>query len=266
MTVDKTTAPVAAPAGPIRVALAHLALAAGPVERNLDRLATAVGVAAEAGADWVITPEMAVQGYFCLEDCGGEGLRPDVALAPLTGLAARHGLTLFLGCAERDAGTGALHNSCVVFGPDGRPLGRHRKTRRIGQAESWATPGEAIDPVASPAGPVGILVCADSWWTDNTVALAGKGATAIVVPAAWPPGNHGPDGCWERGSQLGRVPLFVCNQTGYHPRLDFREAVSMVAIDGASRMDHSGAEAVLLFDWSPATGEIFGTAFDQRFV
>lgn len=48
----------------MRIALLHLDLSGGLEERNLALLQHAITLAAEAGADWVITPEMAVQGYF----------------------------------------------------------------------------------------------------------------------------------------------------------------------------------------------------------
>lgn len=48
----------------MKIALCHLELSCGPQERNLHILEQAVRIAAEQGADWVLTPEMAVQGYY----------------------------------------------------------------------------------------------------------------------------------------------------------------------------------------------------------
>ena len=48
----------------MKIALCHLELSCGPQERNLCFLEQAVRVAAEQGADWVLTPEVAVQGYY----------------------------------------------------------------------------------------------------------------------------------------------------------------------------------------------------------
>ena len=48
----------------MKIALCHLELSCGPQERNLQLLEQAVRLAAEQGADWVLTPEAAVQGYY----------------------------------------------------------------------------------------------------------------------------------------------------------------------------------------------------------
>ena len=48
----------------MKIALCHLELSCGPQERNLQILEQAVRIAAEKGADWVLTPEVAVQGYY----------------------------------------------------------------------------------------------------------------------------------------------------------------------------------------------------------
>lgn len=48
----------------MKIALCHLELSCGPQERNLQILEQAVRIAAEQGADWILTPEVAVQGYY----------------------------------------------------------------------------------------------------------------------------------------------------------------------------------------------------------
>ena len=45
----------------MKIALCHLELSCGPHERNLQLLEQAVQLAAEQGAEWVLTPEAAVQ-------------------------------------------------------------------------------------------------------------------------------------------------------------------------------------------------------------
>lgn len=48
----------------MKIALCHLELSCGPQERNLQLLEQGMRLAAEQGADWVLTPEAAVQGYY----------------------------------------------------------------------------------------------------------------------------------------------------------------------------------------------------------
>lgn len=56
----------------------------------------------------------------------------------------------------------------------------------------------------------------------------------VLVTAAWPPGKccSDPVSVWETCSKLCGVPVIVCNQTGYHERMDMREAESAVIVEG----------------------------------
>jgi N-carbamoylputrescine amidase len=236
----------------MRVALLHLDLSGGPEEKNLRLLERTIQMAAEQGASWIITPEIALQGYFFAADgiAGEVPVQPGASLQVLGELATRHGLTLFLGCAEKDAVSGKPYNSCVVLGPHRRILGRHRKMRSHGVgAEAWLTLGEVLQPVACPDMTAGILICADVWFVENAVILKECGAEVIIVPAAWPPGVCGPGDSWEKCSQASGLPVWVCNQTGCHEILDLRAAQSAVVADGITWFTYSGEPAILLFDW-----------------
>lgn len=48
----------------MKVALLHLNLSGGPEKVNVQLLSRAVNLAAQEGANWIITPETALQGYF----------------------------------------------------------------------------------------------------------------------------------------------------------------------------------------------------------
>ncbi len=162
----------------MRAALLHLDVSGGPERANLTALQRAIRLAAAEGAILIVTPEIAVQGYFFAEKTGVAQipLQPDRSLQEVIQLVVRHQLTLFLGCAERDAETGSLHNSCLVIGPEGRILGRHRKMRVHGKgAEAWATPGMALEPISCPGLKAGVLICADSWFVENAGALKKRG-------------------------------------------------------------------------------------------
>lgn len=163
----------------MRVALLHLDVSGGPEERNLAVLQNAVVQAAEAGAQWVLTPETALQGYFFTQK--GRSfqipIQPSSELEPLRQLAVQYGLTIFLGCAERDAVTGLCYNSCLVIGETGAVIGRQRKVRSHGTGtEAYASPGETIAPIDCGAVQAGILVCADAYFEEYAVELKEKNA------------------------------------------------------------------------------------------
>ena len=86
----------------MKIALCHLELSCGPQERNLCVLEQAVRLAAEQGADWVLTPEAAVQGYYFyyVNKNAVVAPQPSPELEPLRKLCREYGITLFLGCGE----------------------------------------------------------------------------------------------------------------------------------------------------------------------
>lgn len=250
----------------MRVALLHLNVSNGPETANLMLLERAITLAASHGAGWIITPETAVQGYFFAQQAKQTvwyiPVQPSPALQAIRELAACNRLTIFLGCAERDFLTGKYFNSCLVIGPDGSVLGRHRKIRSHGDAEQWASNGTALEPVACRECTAGILICADSWYVDHAQVLKEKGADVIIVPAAWPPGSCGPGDCWERCSAVTGLPVWVCNQTGNEGSFDFSRAESMVVAGGKSCLTYSGLrQAVLLFDWDCAHNRLLSSGF-----
>lgn len=236
----------------MRVALMHLDLSGGPQETNLSLLGQAIQLAAEQGANWIITPEIAVQGYFFARDgnAGQLPVQPSPSLQGLRDLAAVYGLTLFLCCAEKDAENQKLYNSCLVIGPQQQVLGRHRKmhTHGVG-AEAWLTTGKELRPIPCAEMQAGVLICADVWFVENTMTLKEQGAEVIIVPAAWPPGICGPGDSWEKCSQASGLPVWICNQTGRHEILDLRKAESAVVADGLTCFTYRGDPAILLFDW-----------------
>lgn len=240
----------------MRVALLHVDVSGGPENRNLELLAMGIRLAAQQGASWIITPETAVQGYFFA--CERERkpvtipVQPSPAVEPILALAAKLQVTVFLCCAEQDSQTGSCYNSCLVIGPDGTVVGRHRKKQaHSGVSEGWATKGKQLEPVVCGERTAGILICADSWYEDNAVTVADKGAEVIIVPAAWPPGGCGgpPENAWKKASAASGRALWVCNQTGRQERLNFTHAQSAVVVGGEMRLVYSGEPAVLLFDW-----------------
>jgi hypothetical protein len=154
--------------------------------------------AASDGAQWIVTPEFCVSGFTFADRIGTEWIReqPDPWMAGFRRRVADLGVTVFLSHPERDARTGALHNSVFVIGPDGAILGTHRKinTLRVG-SEAWSTPGDEVAAIeVAPLGRVGVLACADASSPWIAKSLAAQGARLLVSSAAWAPGVHGPNG------------------------------------------------------------------------
>lgn len=238
----------------LRIAFLHLAPVPGDLAGNRRLIETAIVQAAQAGAAWILTPELAVCGYSFADRIGTDWIapQPDEWMIQMGRLAARLRITLFLSQPEQDLRTKQLHNSLFVIAPDGRLSGAHRKINslRVG-SESWSTPGTEATPVAAaPLDKVGLLICADAYSPGIAGSLRRQGARMLVSAAAWAPGFHGPNGEWERCTRDTGLPLFVCNRTGPDLTLDFTKAESVVAKDGERRLSMSAARStIFLIEW-----------------
>lgn len=112
------------------------------------------------------------------------------------GLAKEFGITLVAGSivlpepsvseGELKIGRGALYNSSLVFGSDGRPIGQPQRQRhpvfeqRDVLGANHPTAPQVID---TPAGRLGVLIGSDSWYPLHYRQLNDQGAQLIAVPA-----------------------------------------------------------------------------------
>ena len=112
------------------------------------------------------------------------------------GLAESFGVTLVAGSIVLPepevvdgilrTGQGPLYNVSLVFGPDGAPLGQpQRKAFPIPDETGFtaAAPSAALQVIDTPAGRLGVLICADSWYPDSYQPLAQAQVELVAVPA-----------------------------------------------------------------------------------
>jgi 5-aminopentanamidase len=244
--------------GALRIALLHLAPLPGQIAHNRKLIEMSVRMAADAGADWIITPELAVCGYTFAEDAGTDWIetQPDAWMTGLCAFAAERRVTIFLSTPERDAVTQKLHNAVFVIAEDGRIAGSHRKinTLRIG-SEAWSTPGDASGPIdIPPYHRVGLLICADAYSPPIAAQLEEAGANLLISVAAWAPGLHGPNGEWERATHDTGLPLIVCNRTGRDLTMDFSASISTIIQNGERVLSLSSDDSrIFIIDWDTRT-------------
>ena len=89
-----------------------------------------------------------------------------------------------IGVSERDAVTATLYNSNLVFSPDGELVFCHRKLKPTGSERVvWGDADKAYFPVAeTPWGPMGSMICWESYMPLARMALYQKGITLYLSP------------------------------------------------------------------------------------
>ncbi len=173
-------------------------------EATLERMLASIDEAAAAGAALLVFPEVHLPGYpawaWRLKPGGDMALSAEIharlranavdldgeALRPLEEAAARHGVTLVLGCHELDSrysGT-TLYNTLVVIGPDGARLNRHRKLMPTNPERMIWGLGDAsgLRVVATPAGRLGCLICWECYMPLARYALYAQDLEIFINP------------------------------------------------------------------------------------
>lgn len=173
-----TTAP---PARRVRLATVHYRPSGKSPRQNCEEYAPFIAEAAEKKADLVVLGETV--------SAVGLRLRPEELAEPVPGptteyfgeLAKRHGVHLVFSLHERDGHL--VYNAAVLLGPDGRLIGKYRKTcLPPGEAEAGIAPGHGYPVFDTRIGRIGMMVCYDGFFPEVARELTNRGAEVI----AWP--------------------------------------------------------------------------------
>ncbi len=144
----------------MKIALAHLELSVSGEIKNKEKLEKAIQIAGCAGADWLLTPETALQGYFFhkIQPIIQAPVQPSQRASKLAKEAAAYQMNLFLCCGEYEKQLQKNFNSCLVFDKQGEVIGRHRKIISHGVgAEAWAARSRDIQPILCDGIQAGVM-------------------------------------------------------------------------------------------------------------
>ena len=218
----------------MRIALAQLNPTSGDINRNAAKILDAIEQARTAGADLVVTPEMALPGYCIGDLVEDEGFLAANERAMLRIADAARGITAVVGFIDVNPGArnenGAIrkYNAAAVV-RDGRVLQRAHKTLlpsyRYFDDKRFFTPGDCREPVSVPVSGgqarLGVSICEDLWddfYPIKPLAeLAAQGADILLNLNASPfcPGKrHERDEIIRRHLAVVRKPLVYINTTG----------------------------------------------------
>ena len=176
-----------------KVAVALIQIACSPQpEKNLRNTLDRIAAAARQGAKLVCLQELFRSQYFCQKEDYDSFDLAETIPGPTTRLlsqaAKRHKITLVSSLFEKRTG-GLYHNTAVVFGPDGKILGTYRKMHipdDPGFSEKfYFAPGDTgFQPIDTPVGRLGVLVCWDQWYPEAARLMALRGAEILIYPTA----------------------------------------------------------------------------------
>ncbi len=181
----------------IRIALAQLGAVVGDPGRNAARIAATWRDAAAAGADLLVTPELALPGYppddlllsaefltatgRALDRLAADGPTGTALLVGTVGPATAQGPEVAWGVCPA---TGELANRAVLL-RDGSATASYAKMRLPNEGvfdeARHFVPGR--EPLVVEVGgvPVGVVICHDLWTEDGPVALAAAAGARVVV-------------------------------------------------------------------------------------
>lgn len=183
---------------PLTVAVANM-VCRQDKEANLAKMLRLTREAADRGAELVVFPEAALQGYPCLYGSAGTDNRvfayhyknaetvPGPATDAVAEAAGERGVTVAFGLTEA-AGTlgpaGIVFNSLVVVGGDG-VVGCYRKVH-LGDVEKalWHA-GDQFPLLETPAQKFAPAICFDLAFPESARTQALQGAELIIAATAW---------------------------------------------------------------------------------
>ncbi|HTW85313.1 MAG TPA: carbon-nitrogen hydrolase family protein [Candidatus Sulfotelmatobacter sp.] len=194
--------------------------------------------AAENGARLIVVPEGTVPGYVIGADPVDPQLLADAA-QDVIAVACRSGATIVYGSARN--GERGLANAAYVVTADG-VVGFADKCFLWHFDRRWFTAGDALQPVETPLGRLGVFICADGRIPTIAATLVDAGAEVLVVPTAWVSSGRDPDALENIQADLmisvrareNGVPLIAANKVGVEARsVLYCGKSQIVAADGS---------------------------------
>ena len=233
---------------PVKLAIAQLNFTVGDLAGNRKRIAEAARSAHAAGAQVLLTPELALTGYppedlvmrRAFMEATMTHLRAlAVELAPLAGLRVVVGHPSGGDDRTRSITIQQRHNAASVLG-DGRVIATYAKRElpnyQVFDEKRYFTPGREALVFEAGGMRFGLLICEDAWFPQSARESKEAGAQALLVINASPyhMGKSGERVEWmrRRVSETG-LPLVFAHNVGGQDEIVF---------DGSSfALDEHGA-------------------------
>ena len=222
----------------MKVGFAQLNLTVGDLRGNSEKIFQSYERFAAAGADLVITPELAITGYPPQDLVFKSRFVPET-LEILEKLHERVGkAALLVGFVDRNKGKGKpFHNAAALLVRD-QPIRKAYKsllpTYDVFDEDRYFQPAASVEPFELNGKKIGITICEDIWTEhylprplydcEPTRSLIEQGADVIVNLSASPFTLRKPSVRYEMVASLARTyrrPIFYCNMVGGNDQLVF---------------------------------------------
>ncbi|MEP6698329.1 MAG: NAD+ synthase [Verrucomicrobiota bacterium] len=222
----------------MKIGFAQINPTVGDLSGNFEKISCAYERLAAAGADLVITPELAVTGYPPQDLVFKSQFVPQ-NLEILEKLQARlSGAALLVGFVERNQGRGKPFHNAAALLQLGAPMAKTHKsllpTYDVFDEDRYFEPARNVTPLVFRGRKIGVTICEDIWTehylprpfydVEPVRSLVDQGAELILNLSASPFSLHKPAIRREMVTSLARAhqrPICYCNAVGGNDQLVF---------------------------------------------
>src|SRR6266850_2547984 len=222
----------------MKIGFAQINPTVGDLSGNFEKIVAAYERLAEAGADLVLTPELAITGYPPQDLVFKSRFVPQ-NLEVLKRLHARVGTAaLLVGFVDRNEGRGKPFHNAAALLESGKPIRKAHKsllpTYDVFDEDRYFEPACRVESFDLGGKKLGVTICEDIWTehylprplydVEPVRGLIEQGAEIIVNLSASPFGLHKPAIRYEMVGALARTyqrPICYCNVVGGNDQLVF---------------------------------------------
>lgn len=228
-------------------------------EENTARVLAWMERAASMDVRLVVFPECVLTGYALSRQEAASNAEsiPGSRTGRIQRACQETGLVVVVGTIER-IDPARYFNAAVVLGPAG-VLGLYRKTHLPGfGVDRLMTAGNTLgEPIDTPVGRCGVLICYDLYFPEPSRVLALNGSQLILLPSAWSKqSTYYPDFIARTRSAENGVYVIAADLVGREGALQYLGRSIIAGPNGQVLAEAGGsAEEIIVADVEPALSD-----------